>query len=325
MPKKPATIQGAAFKGDAALPLELWQKLECSSPDEAPGKLLNRWNGGIVAFTVGRLSNDNRRLDNLNLHLSGLLWEKEPLSSKAANFWPIEDQDIKLNFKSINANVFSFKEAGLVSQLIDSAELPFSFQKGGAPLEDDEIENLGLQGFCVRAFVQPRREYYVVFSILLFPLGKEDLLETHQLAKNPMFPGLLLYKKEIQLRFKTSDLFGDLKLGSPIVPAVIPGEAWTAAPNCPSATDLKRALACTLRAAFKPDAVVGKKKVQTLEARWSELLAEGESKLRLSSCDFTWPEAPAPRAASTAVEPSVGPQSSGIIFAPSRGPGPVLF
>ena len=281
-PKKaapPSAIRGQGFDGNDALSLAEWKTMTVDRVSDAPRSLLTTWNGKIFGFTSAQLSNDNKTINNLTFHLAGTLWEPKGQTISANRFWDLEP-GTSLHFPTLNTNAFAFSQGKLVSNYIGHQEITHEWKKDGASVQM-------FRDFCLRAFVAPFEEHWANLWILLYPLGKSELLESYSLAEHAGFPGIQVCDVEIPFGFDSSALLPDTAWGSPIAPAVLAGASWDDH-NCPPPTEaLKRALADTLRTATKPEK---KRDFSTLLPRWTEILENGEATLKLHAPSALWPQ-----------------------------------
>ena len=71
---------------------------------------------------------------------------------------------------------------------MNSSNITHRFICGDIALSEDELEDLSVSGFCLRAFVNPIQETYAKIAIGLLPFPLADLLDNHLLANNISTP-----------------------------------------------------------------------------------------------------------------------------------------
>ena len=279
-PKKaaaPSPIKGTGFSGSDPLTPEDWETITVDSAADAPRALLDAWNGKILGFTVAQLGNDNKTISHLTFNLAGTLWDRGHTVS-ANRYWDTEP-GTQLHFPTIDTSVFSFEQGSLCSSLVGHEEVTHEWRKDGTSTQ-------AFRGFSLRAYVAPFEEHWANLWILLFPLGKEELLAAHPLAENAAFPGIAVCDVEFPLGFNSLSVLPDSTWGSPITPAVITGAPWEEQSSPPATAHLRKALADTLRTATKPEV---KQNFTTLLPRWAELTEGGEAALKPIQPNTIWP------------------------------------
>lgn len=281
--KKSNYISGEGFRGNDDLSLNDFKKIavEGFTADHLTAHTEN-WTGGIAGLVGLELSNDNKRVTNGKLFLIGSLCRNKKVS--ANKFWELPEQ-ISLTFTINDCGMFTFPNGGCVSEIIDGSCIPHSFHKGEVLLSKEELPETIL-GFALKCYIIPTRDTYAKLALLLFPLPKDMLLNTHPLCTNPSFPGMPLFTGEFPLIPSSLGPPLDKNWGFPFTPAIIPGSAYEDSGNFPNTPSVKAAVAAILRKAVKPDS---KLSFQTLIPRWKEISEHGVSKLKDSPLELVWP------------------------------------
>jgi len=293
----PKVIKGSGFKGNGELCLAHWKTLEVCSPADTPRRLQENWGGSIVGFFVARLSTDNKNVDNISFNLGGTLFENEDLKLNCSKFWSVPD-NLTMAIPTLNSGIFSFPNGGMTSELVDSSKFQVNWFRDGVALSPEEKAETGITGFCLRFHAIPEQSLpsgtWASLTMVLFPLPKSSLLETHSLSPRANFPGLRFFSSGVfQIGFNSAKRFPDLEWGSPLVPGVILGGHWDDFPFCPAAAELRTKLAITLRNVCPADI---KKTPADLKKAWDDIKANGEAALRntAASLKHIWPLPPTP-------------------------------
>ena len=283
------TISGQGFNNPRNPSLQELRSLVVPSFDRAIESVLPEtgWQGGLYGAIGLELANDNRSVGKGHFLLFGKV-AKPPansLAAQAAKFWP-NVGELKLELFIDNAMIFNFEDS-LTSDLIDSSSVPHRFSNGESVLEEDQLEELGIKGFCLRAVIVPTRETFAKISLVILPLPLEDLLNTYPLAENPLFPAISLSALgEFAMGPPAAGLQRPNPWGFPFWPLLVTPTDFSSAPNVPSGTDLRACMGAILRKTYKPEAKNGP---AALLKRWEEVKEAGASNLKASEPDKRWP------------------------------------
>ena len=283
------TICGNGFKNPRDLSEEEFEATLVPSFARATETALQNagWNGGLYGAIGLQLSNDNRAVAFGHFCLFGKVVRASSHTVAAGKFWSGMD-DIKLELQLGDASIFNFTDS-LASNLIDSADVTHRFLRSESALDRDELEDLGVRGFCLRAYVTPTRETYAKFALGLLPLPLAELLDEHPLAESPLFPAI------------SAGAAGEFPLGPPLSaavprsrdrwgapfwPVIVLGTSRATCPNQPNGGELRGKMAEILRKAFKPELKNGP---ANLLKRWEEIKEAGASNLKKTDPEKLWP------------------------------------
>ena len=255
-------------------------KLVIGAPSEA-SELIKRWNGGTVCSMLIHLSNDNKTVQNCSVLLIGELYPDRKVISLNGVYESCPALSISVG--PIVGDTFDFIPGKTYSELKDSSRMDHHFLKDGYVLDAAGVVEAGLTGFTLRAYIVPSGAEWTKLVVLLYPVPTETLLNDHPACADPRFPGISLLSKDIQLEPTTLSTFAKI-WGCSILPAIIPGEAFTT--SFPSSADLRAAISATLRSAVKPEV---KKGYATLLPRWEAIREHGASQLKDVTLDLIWP------------------------------------
>ena len=276
---QPATIKGAGFDGNTGLSQSDWKKLIVPSPTDAPRHLLDAWEGKLMGFCSMTLDNNNASILNARFNLAGTLWDQKDHTVGAHRLWEDVENGTTLSFPALNTNIFTFNSGTLVSDLIGHEQIKHAWRV------DNNAADTGKE-FTIRAYVAPSEEFWATLWLILYPLAKQELLDSYPLAANSSFPGLKLASLHFRLGLQSSAILGDIQWGSPLVPAIVSPSDWTANQAPPSTAALRQAMASTLRTAIRPEI---KKNHATLLTRWNEIADQGERALKTLLPPDIWP------------------------------------
>ena len=277
---KPSTITSEDFRKPAELTRDELQKLVINSPSEAT-ELFSNWNGLTVCSVLLHLSNDNATIANASILISGDLFPDRKVISLNGVY--ASCPALSLSIGNIDGETFKFPPGQMFSDLLDSSRLDYRYIKDGDFLDAEAAATAGLPGFTTRAYVVPSADVWTRFVIMLYPAPLNTLSSAHPASINPRFPGVCLFSKDIPLEPSSKSTLTH-KWGCPILPAIIPGEAFTTA--LPTSADFRAAIASLLRSAIKPECKRGH---ATLHPRWEAIHQDGDSQLKTLPLDLIWP------------------------------------
>ena len=284
------SLTGPGFRNARDLTVKECKKLCVTSFDRVVESLLPDlgWTGDLYGCVGLNFANDNRSITNGHFFMVGQLFPgSDSKKFSASKFWA-NGADIDLQLSVPSASIFSFSDS-LVSDLLDSSEIPHAFFSSGRRLEDEEVEAANIPGFSVCLFVNPSKETFAKLSVVLYPLPLDTLLETHVLGSNPQFPGLSVFSGEFPIGPPhTSVPRTPAPWGCPIDP-VITAASFSEFPQVPSGKELRHKIAQVLRAGTKPEIKNGP---AALKKRWDEIASAGPSKLLKKQHDVIWPLPP---------------------------------
>ena len=291
--KAPPLIHSEAFDGADDLTSDDLESLRVSDKRDAADKLIANWTGGPVGMTVFHLSNDSRKVADVEFALFGTLYEDAPKIIATNKLFT--GSGAKLVLTDLNLEIFKF-ENSLTSQIVDCSALNFSFKQApqGPDLTEDEIRDKGLGAFSIRAHILPTLENYVKVELICFPLPAEALAELHPLSKDPRFPGIQLTAVgQVCVEPSQGDVLGDRSWGMPTLPAFLCPSSFTKNSPLPPTSLLRHAFGALMRSATKPTM---KQNAKSLMDLWGAVKSSGVEALKSLPLDVAWPP-PAPAAA----------------------------
>ena len=218
--------------------------------------------------------------------LMGKLYE-EGVSIKAERLWLGVPASLRLNLKIEEASILTLSGT-MVGDYVDQADLDWTItdeMPGLTPktLDQGELVEKGVGGFCCRVFAYPVRPTWVKIAIMVYPLNREELAMQHKLYNNPAFPGIEFKSEEIQF----CPLSNDKRWGCPFVPLLLTGGCRGTFPHIPDTDEIRAKVASILRTAVKPDS---SRNMAGLQPKWEAISVAGASKLKEKVPDTIWPE-----------------------------------
>ena len=259
------------------------------------------FNGDPVVICGLKLSADNHNITDSATILDGSIFRNEAKTFSTAKLWPFGD-GLTLKIGKIECSKFVFKY-GLTSELLDHSLIDYSLvRQNGSTVSLEDLNTMGFTGFCCRVFIQPVSVSKAKLTVLLFPLPAEQLTSDHPLAKDPGFPGIAIHRQEIDLGLKAAAIF-DKRMGSPIVPAILPGSPLKTGQSIPKGADILAKMSAVLRCVTVPEC---KSNYNGLAERWEAITTGGKASLKLKQPDVLWPEASAVDAQSGKNEVFIG-------------------
>ena len=292
--RKTPLIRSEAFGGKDSLTWSDLEALRVADRSEAADKLISNWSGGLVGMTFFHLSNDARKVTDVEFGLFGLLFEDSQKVIGTNKFFP--GSNAKLCLQDLDMSIFKFQNS-LTSNLVDSSEFAHSFKANlqGPDLTEEEAAEKGLGGFSLRVHLLPTLENYAKLELVCFPLPVEALLDQHPEAADARFPGLqLTVVCQVVIEPGQADFLDDRSWGQPTLPAIIKSAPFTEQSALPPTSLLRHAFGSLFCSATKPTL---KQSQKFLLEHWALVQSEGKEALRTLQLDVAWPppEAVAPQ------------------------------
>ena len=153
----PRIIKATDFKGSSDFSLKQWRNLKITGAASTPGRLLLNWGGSIIGFLCVKLANDNRSIENMRFHLAGTLFDSSLHKASASSYWDglNTESSITFSLSRLNSSVFSFKEGGLMSDLLDSLAVTTNWFYDGVPMSPTARSKAGIAGYTIRCHIVP--------------------------------------------------------------------------------------------------------------------------------------------------------------------------
>jgi hypothetical protein len=282
------------FAGTSEIDPGDYEKLEIKNlTSEILDKLTEHgWAGETAGCVCLLTSADNERIERGYFAAVGPLGEYREDASKV---WQSGNARATLVIKLSNANVFTFSEGGLVSDIVPQEKIEHclyvSHESGaGAPsvMLEAEYEEFGIKGFCLKMMCSLSKNssvkngVLVKYSVLLFPLEKDELLEKFDAAQHAAWPGMKVSEGELPLLIKARTPWG-----CPIWPLILTGTSLEQAPQLPRGDELRSAISHIMTRGALPET---SKSASNLAARWRRLAANADE-LVTKQGNVDWPKA----------------------------------
>jgi len=245
------------------------------------------WDKKTLVATVGlALAADGSSVTSGRLVVKGKLEEKG-YRCQANHIWPDADESVSLVIRVPRAEIFEFSEGGLFSDIVPSSDVHHSYfttqdGKAPAPILPADLSEWDVGDFCVRMLCHlsrastDKKKAVLKWTVVLYPMGKNELLQTWEGAQSPAWPGLRLGEGELHLWPPPTTPWG-----CPAVPMLATGRAATGSPVTPPTADIRAAIAAIMGKAVVPDIVksgaVALKKWKRLASNPEELVAKNPS------------------------------------------------
>ena len=285
--KSQKVINGNEFLGKDPLTVNQAKRFTCKKPEEV-SSLVENWDGeSPLAVPFIQLSPDNTRVENANLVLEGFIFE-EPKLIAAAKLWEMEES-FMLKINKLNLSLFKFS-GSLQSAILDHSNIDFTFvKKKGEEIDPASIQEMGWQGFSLRAYLLPISGLVSKLLIVIYPHPKDVLLELFPQAKNPRFPGISFGEQDVDMGIDSTSVL-DNNIGTPLLPGIIPGSPLSTITAIPTAAEIVSRLSKLMRTALNPETRSSR---TALLNRYISIEEKGEENLKAGLLDLVWPE-PAP-------------------------------
>jgi hypothetical protein len=251
------------------------------------------WNGEGAGCVCLCLSADNQRVERGVFATVGKLGE---FKEEAAKIWPNGSNRAILTIKIPGADIFTFSDGGLTSDIVPHDRVDHSLyisQDNGGPtlMLEPEYEEFGIGGFCLRMICgisknsSAKSGVLIRYTVMLFPMEKEKMVKKYDMAQHTAWPGLKLLDGEIPLLIKTTAAWG-----SPILPLILTGTSLEQLPQFPSGEELRGAISSIMSGAAAAET---SRSASHLLARWKRLAGHPQELVAKKSA-LDWPN-PQPR------------------------------
>ena len=292
MDKKLLSGGGDFYQGDAA---RIEVRNFSSDVDDKLKK--DGWKGEAVCYIGLYLSADNTRVDRGNFMVKGKLTD-ESLRIEANKIWTEADDSVVLVLNFPKAEVFTFNESGLSSDIVRQEDIQHGFylisgETAPQVILETDYEELGVGKFCMRMMCtvskssSARTGVLIKYTLYMYPEGKSEMLASYELAQSPAWPAMRITEGEMPLLLKPTAPWG-----CPALPLVLPGTPFEQLPVVPAMEELRRCIATIMRKVTIPE--IGRTGA-TLAAKWRRL-ANNPEEMASKTVGTTWPapsEAPA--------------------------------
>lgn len=293
-----APLDKVMFAGGGNIDRESGERLEVKNwRDEVEEKLKQRgWDGTAGCCSVGLfLSADNALVEAGAFIVSGPVDGKQ-LCIEATRIWPNADARAALILRFRNGGIFTFSEGGLASDIIASEAVEHSLVatadgRQPAPILAAQYEDWGWKGFCLRMLCHiskkssTRSGVIIGYTILLFPMEKEALLERYELAQSAAWPGIRIAEGQLPLLPRPTTPWG-----CPVLPLLRTGTPLAEGGTLPSGEVLRAAIGAIM--GQQATAETGRTGSAVL-AKW-EKLANNPEEMVLREGETTWPKTSMP-------------------------------
>jgi hypothetical protein len=121
----------------------------------------------------------------------------------------------------------------------------------------------------------------IKYTVLLFPVGKEELLRKYDMAQNAAWPGYQVLEGEMPLMVRAPTAWG-----CPILPLLLTGANLEHQPHLPSGEELRMAISSIIRNSVT---VETSKSAKNLMTRWRRLAASPDELVAKKGA-VEWPQ-----------------------------------
>ena len=280
------------FAGSAEIEQSDVRKIQLNNTTSDVADALRQfnWKGEACGCITLTLSADNTTVDRGNFVVRGRLVE-ESLRVEANKIWAEADENVVLALKFPKAEVFSFNERGLSSDILPQEEIQHGFyvieeERQPTAILEADYADWGIGGFCMRMLCtisknsSLRAGVVVKFTLFLYPESKDVLLANYELAQSPAWPGMRITEGDIPLLPRPTAPWG-----CPVLPLIVSGTPLDQLPVQPEIDVLKRTISLIMRKAAMPE--TGRTGAALL-TKWRRL-ANNPEELTSKSGTTTWP------------------------------------
>ena len=282
--KKRSTLAGPAFLEQVTATADDIRTWCVPSLDEAASSLLEDWQGKVIGVIGLTLGPDNRDITSARLSLQGQIYDSSAKKIAATKFWKGLPTGMHILIKNFDCSLFTFSE-GTVSGLVNHDQFEHEFRtRAGEIVDRGTLEELGIRGFSIKAYVWPTAPNWASLSVVLFPMEEADLVRTYPLAEDDRCPSILFFGEKIP--------FGPpakIRWGMPFNPAILPGGPVEDDTEFPNGKELAKAMSLLLRKAKQP---ILKLNVTQLEKVLAHQAENGHNVSTLSAnpLEIIWPD-----------------------------------
>jgi len=178
------------------------------------------WNKTAACGSIGlHLAIDNNAVEGGLFIVRGQLGDGRQVSMEAAKIWQGADSRANLILRIRDAGIFTFSEGGMASDIIDGKQVEYGMvaanaDKQTAPIMENDMEEWGFRGFALRLLCRLSKRssvkegVVITYTVILYPMWKEQLLEKYELAQNPAWPGLKVLEGHFPMAPKPRTAWG---------------------------------------------------------------------------------------------------------------------
>jgi hypothetical protein len=273
-----APLDKKLFAGSSDLEPDDCKKLEIRNLNSEVRNSLTEhgWDGEGAGSVCLILSADNQKVERGVFVTVGKLGE---FKEEAAKIWPSGSSRAMLAIKIPGADVFTFSEGGLVSDIIPQEKVEHGLyisQDNGPPsvMLEAEYEEFGIGGFCLKMLCSisknssARSGVQIRYTVMLFPMSKDKLLKKYDMAQHTAWPGLKIMEGEFPLLIKPATAWG-----CPILPLILAGTSFEQLPQLPSGEELRSAISGIMSGTAVAET---SRSASSLLARWKRLAGHPE-------------------------------------------------
>ena len=254
------------------------------------------WSDTTVCGSMGlALAADNESVDRSVFVVSGPI-DSKTILVEGNKLWPDSDGKVRLAITLKNGNIFNFSAGGLASDIVAQEDVEhgvFALEEGRqpAPILANDFEEWGVGKFALRMLctvsknTSQRAGVVIKYTVLIFPLDKDNLINKYEAAQSPGWPGIRLVDGHMPLLPRAEKPWG-----CPVLPFIKKGTTEADQGGWPPAAELQRAIGATMGAAVK--AVVAKTATSLLN-KWQRI-ASNPGDLTEERGDVVWPLAELP-------------------------------
>ncbi len=294
-----AALEKALFNSPRDLDSEEIRKLSVNNFSTEVGARLTAqgWSREVGWACIGLfLSPDNQLVDGGTFMVKGPVDGKQ-ISIEADKIWPSADKRAVLMLRITDGAVFSFTEGGLTSDILARDAVTHSLvatadNRQPAPILESNYEEWGFRGFSLRMLCTISKKssakagIIIKYTILLFPMDREPLLEKYELAQSAAWPGLRIAEGHLPLMPRAQQAWG-----CPVLPLLGIGAD---SGNLPKSDILRAAIASIMGRGVTPETG---RSGQAVTTKWERLANNPEEAIERPG-DVLWPQ-PAPATQST--------------------------
>ena len=291
-------MDSSLFKGSDDIDMAELERATVGNFSSDVGVTLGRfgWSGLTLCGSVGlALSADNESVDRSVFLVNGPV-DSKTILVEGNKLWPETDVKIRLAITLKKACVFNFSAGWLASDIVAQEDIEhgfFAVEEGQqpAPVLAADFEEWGISNFALRMLctvsknTSLRAGVVIKHTILIFPLGKDDLLAKYEAAQSPAWPGIRLVDGHMPLLPRPETAWQ-----CPVVPLIKRGSSDGEQRDWPQAADLRRAVAATMGAAWKATIA---RTASSLLNKWQKI-ANNPADLAQETGDLVWPTAELP-------------------------------
>jgi hypothetical protein len=193
----------------------------------------------------------------------------------ASKLWERAAKDVSVTFTFPHGGEFEFSSGALASEYLEGDAVKISVVRGDQTIRQDSWQQVGITPFSLRLVayldkLSNKHEPRIKYNLLFYPASKEQMEEMSDAVQGAAWPGVKILEGHAAL-FPRAPQGG---WGCPIYPILCTGTRFEIAPNLPTGSELRFAIAKIMASARLPVPCINQ---GTMRRKWAQIQADPDS------------------------------------------------